>query len=66
MSENLSRLAQRIDFLGKDEGENGRGAAASAAGEPSSTENGGSADGQTFKTTPAWPWETCRSKLQYV
>lgn len=74
MSENLSRLAQRIDFVGKDDevgGRNNSGVAASAAGEPmdeSSTSGGGTTQGnseeQTFKTAPAWPWESARNKLQ--
>jgi hypothetical protein len=66
MSENLTRLAQRIDFVGKED-EIGRGVggrAASAAGEPSKDEAGIGNDEQTFKTTPAWPWESARNKLQ--
>lgn len=64
MSENLSRLAQRIDFVGKDDETGGGAGAASAAGEPLPSTANTSGEEQSFKTTPAWPWESARSKLQ--
>ena len=66
MSENLSRLAQKIDFIGKDgEGTVGN-KTASAAGESLEDKEDNATDQQIFKTTPAWPWESVRTKLQCV
>lgn len=53
MSENLTRLAQKIDFAGKeDEGE-----------EAADKEDEDGVDGN-YKTTATWPWESVRNKLR--
>jgi hypothetical protein len=76
MSENLSRLAQKIDFAGKDEAStNGNAgtttaaassASASSAGEPMEQDPPVTGNGTepAFKSSPSWPWESCRGKLQ--
>lgn len=70
MSESLTKLAQRIDFCGKEE-DTGSNAGASSSNEngdtkeeDSATAAEGAAD-STFKTAPSWPWESVRNKIRY-
>jgi len=64
MSENLTKLAQKIDFCGKDEGAPAEKVESkekdSEEGDTSTSTEG------TFKSTPAWPWESIRNKLRYL
>ncbi|XP_043235603.1 mediator of RNA polymerase II transcription subunit 17-like [Amphibalanus amphitrite] len=59
MSENLARLAAKIDWSRSDGEEDGDEAA------PSSAEGDGDADSQvtTFQQ-PTWPWESVRNKIR--
>ena len=52
MSENLTRLAQKIDFAGKDEN-----------GDEAEAKDEDGVDGN-YKTGATWPWESVRNKLR--
>lgn len=59
MSENLTKLAQRIDFSSKDDDD-------SKERKKDKVTVGNEAQNEcAFKTMPAWPWESVRSKLRY-
>ncbi|CAL8111497.1 unnamed protein product [Orchesella dallaii] len=71
MSESLAKLAQRIDFCGKDE-EGGAGSSSAAAGSTNEngdvkeedTVNGEGGPDSNFKTSQSWPWESVRNKIR--
>ncbi len=64
MSDNLTRLAQRIDFCRKEDVSEGAGAGGS---EPTEESEGGDQNGTgdcAFKTMPVWPWDQVRNKMR--
>lgn len=70
MSESLTKLAQRIDFSGKEDtataSTNGHGTSSNENGDKVDEDTTDGGTDITFKTAPSWPWESVRNKIRLI